>query len=1053
MTDLRFAKPIPFLVVLVLAWANPLVSWVSPLAAQDASLKTATASVSDDAERESELLSNTRLLTFEGRRAGEGYFSADGSRMIFQSERDPANPFYQIYLMDLETGDLQKVSPGFGKTTCSWIHPGGEIALFSSTHEDSQAKSKQKEELEIRASGKERRYSWDYDKNYELYAADLSEIKEGTTQGLTRLTDAEGYDAEASYSPDGKQIVFASNRQAYQRELTDRERKLFERDPAFMIDLYLMNADGTKVRRLTEEPGYDGGPFFSPDGQKICWRRFSPDGATAEIFTMNVDGTNVRRLTSLSAMSWAPYFHPSGDYLIFTTNRHGFANFELYLVRADGEGEPVRVTTTPGFDGLPVFLPSGEQLSWTSTRVLNADGSLATEDGKPKKGTSQIYLADFNDAFARKLLGLTQDDDSSKNVDAEIAREALQSTAPEYRDRDVMRHVDYLTRPELGGRMTGTEGEKRATAYVAAYLESLGFEPAGKDGSFFHTFEFPAGSTLGESNQLMVALSPNEGEPAKQSSTELNKDWVPLSFSQVGEIPAGDVVFAGYGLQVPGDEENDEYDSYVHLDVMDKWVMVLRDLPQDIAPEQRQRMARYGDPRRKVTIARDQGAKGVLFVAGPTSQVSRQLIRFDANASQAQVSIAAISISNELADQIFAKSGEDLAEVQKGLDDGSLAMGIPIDGVKVSANLEVIRRTGEGRNVIARLPANEDGATYPVVMVGAHIDHLGRGGSSSLARDDEEGQIHVGADDNASGVAAMLEIAQSIAAHKRSGKLKMRHDLMVAAWSGEELGLFGSQAFVDEFATLYPEAPMTPVDPDAVAMAHAHGMTPDAASLGDAVGVYLNLDMVGRLKDKLIVQGIGSSPGFAGEVGRRNVPVGLPIQLDKTSTRLPTDASAFVARKVPILAAFTGAHEDYHTPRDTPDKLNYPAAAKIARLFGLLTRGYLAADATPAFELDEGPASQEVPRARLTAYLGTIPDYAAGDIKGLKLSGVGSEGPAEKAGLRGGDVIVELAGRKIEDIYDYTYAIEALKIGQEVKIIVQRDGKPVELNITPGSRD
>ena len=168
---------------------------------------------------------------------------------------------------------------------------------------------------------------------------------------------------------------------------------------------------------------------------------------------------------------------------------------------------------------------------------------------------------------------------------------------------------------------------------------------------------------------------------------------------------------------------------------------------------------------------------------------------------------------------------------------------------------------------------------------------------------------------------------------------------------------------------------------------------------------------------------------------------------------MPTDASAFVARDVPILSAFTGAHEDYHTPRDTPDKLNYEGAVKISRLFALLTRGFLTATEAPPFELDEGEKREEAPRARLTAYLGTIPDYVAGDIKGLKLSGVAGQGPAAIAGVQGGDIIVKLAGRKIDDIYDYTFAIEALKIGQEVEIVVQRGEKngPVE-NYAQGER-
>lgn len=978
---------------------------------------------------ETKLLSSTRQITFEGRRAGEGYFSADGLRMVFQSERDAANPFYQIYVTDLETGDIELVSPGFGKTTCAWIHPGGDRILFASTQDDPEARQKQAEELELRASGKERRYAWDYDPQYELFVKDLN------ANTYTRLTNALGYDAEASYSPDGTQIVFASNRDAFTRELSEREAELFKIDPASMIDLYIMNADGSNVRRLTDVAGYDGGPFFSPDGTRVCWRRFSEDGATAEIYTMKTDGTDVKRLTEIGAMSWAPYFHPSGDYLIFTTNKHGFANFELYLVRADGRGEPVRVTDTDGFDGLPVFLPGGKQLSWTSTRTASKQ--------------SQIFLADWDDAAARKMLGLDGDGPSE---DEAAAIASAEKSLPEFAPTDVMRHVDYLTRPELGGRMTGTEGERRATAYVAAYLESIGFEPAGENGTFFQSFDFPAGSTITDGTTMT----------AGDRTLELNKDWVPLSFSADGEIGSGDVVFAGYGLQVPGSDDVDEYDSYVHLNVADQWVLVFRDLPQDITPEQRQAMARYSSPRRKATIARDLGAKGIIFVAGPTSKVQSQLIRFDADASQASVSIGAVSVTNEVATKWLAAADRDLAEIQKGLDDGSLAMGFRIEPATVNATVHITRNRGTGRNVIARLPATKSSekaspsaAPEPVVIVGAHIDHLGQGGgSNSLARDDERDAVHVGADDNASGVAAMLEIAQYLASEKSAGRLKAKRDLIVAGWSGEELGLFGSQAFVESYFELYPDAPRSEIDPDYAAAAAAHGMTTDAEPLTAAVAAYLNLDMVGRLRDKLVVQGIGSSPGFSGEVQRRNVPVGLTLALDKTSTRLPTDASAFVARDVPILSGFTGAHEDYHTPRDTPDKLNYDGAAKIAKLFALLTRGFLTADDPPKFELAEGEAANEdAPRARLTAYLGTIPDYAAGEVKGLKLSGVAGEGPAARAGVQGGDVITELAGRKIEDIYDYTYAIEALKIGEEVSIVVRRGDEDVSLKVTPAARD
>ncbi|QDT09386.1 M28 family peptidase [Planctomycetes bacterium K23_9] len=983
------------------------------------------------AKREAELLTNRRRLTFEGRRAGEGYFSADGRRMVFQSERDPANPFYQIYVTDLETGDIEKVSPGLGKTTCAWIHPQGDRILFSSTHDDPQAAQKQSDELAFRESGKERRYSWDYDNEYEIY-------ERGDDGQYKRLTNAKGYDAEASYSPDGSQIVFASNRNVFTKELSQREKEMFEREPSYMIDLFIMNADGTNVRQLTDVRGYDGGPFFSPDGKRICWRRFAENGATAEIYTMNVDGTDVRRLTELNAMSWAPFFHPSGDYLVFTTNHDfvnggmNFANFELSCVRADGASEPQRVTFTDGFDGLPVFLPNGKQLSWTSNR---------------HKKQSQIYVADWNDTEMRKRLGLSDQASQPGNEDQDAALAAAHETSPEFSPTDIMRHVDYLTRPELGGRLTGTEGERRATAYVAAYLESLGYLPAGDDGTFFHSFDFPAGSTLTAQNKVTLG----------DEALEIRQDWLPLSFSKNGEIEATGVVFAGYGMKIPGGDDVEEYDSYVHLDVTDKWVMVLRDLPQEITPERRQQLARYSAPRRKATIARDLGAKGIIFVAGPTSKYKNDLIRFDSDASQAEVSIAGITISDAVASKIFKLAGDDLAKTQAGIDDGQMAMGMQLGEVKIAANIDIKRNRGTGRNVIARLPAgdqpNESGQA---VVLGAHIDHLGKGGgSNSLAKDDERDQVHVGADDNASGVGSMLEIAQYLASEKSAGRFKAKRDLIVAAWSGEELGLFGSQAYVKDFYRLYPNAPKNAASQtnNEQKAAHAHGTSTDAEPLTAAIATYLNLDMVGRLREKLVIQGIGSSPGFEGEVQRRNVPVGLALTLDKTSTRLPTDASAFVARDVPILAAFTGAHEDYHTPRDTPDKLNYDGAAKISRLFALLARGVMTSDKAPKFELDENAEQVDQPRVRLTAYLGTIPDYVAGDIKGLKLSGVAGKGPAAKAGVQGGDIIIKLAGKKIEDIYDYTYAIEALKIGQETEMDVRRGDKVLTLKVTPSARE
>jgi Tol biopolymer transport system component len=316
----------------------------------------------DGAQREARFVSRVRQLTFEGRRAGEGYFAPDGSRFVFQSEREPGNPFYQIYELNLETGATQRISTGVGKTTCAFYQPTTGDILFASTHQDPRSAELQRAEFELRATGKQRRYAWDYDPEMELYVSDAGSGE------LTRLTDVDGYDAEASFSPDGKWIVFASTRSAYDRELSEEESERLEFDLSYFAEIYLMRADGSDTRRLTDTPGYDGGPFFSADGTRIVWRRFDIEGLIADIWTMKLDGSEQRRLTDFESMSWAPFPHPSGEYIIFTSNKFGFDNFELFIVDNEGAKQPVRVTYTPGFDGLPVPSPDGRRLAWTSTR-------------------------------------------------------------------------------------------------------------------------------------------------------------------------------------------------------------------------------------------------------------------------------------------------------------------------------------------------------------------------------------------------------------------------------------------------------------------------------------------------------------------------------------------------------------------------------------------------------------------------------------------------------------------------------------------------------------
>jgi Tol biopolymer transport system component len=962
---------------------------------------------------EARFLSHTRQLIFEGRRSGEGYFSSDGKALIFQSEREPGNPFYQIYVLDLDSGDTHRVSPGIGKTTCSFFRPGTDEVLFCSTHLDPDAPAKQKAELEFRASGKERRYSWDYDEHMDVFIA----RRDGSQ--LRRLTDAPGYDAEASFSPDGKQIVFCSLRDAYPtNKLSAEDLKHFQTDPSWFGEIYLMNADGSNVRRLTRTPGYDGGPFFSPDGRRILWRRFTDRGDTADVYTMNLDGSDVRRLTDFGAMSWAPYFHPSGKYLIFTANKLGFANFELFLSDAGGSREPVRVTFTDGFDGLPVFAPDGAKLAWTSSR---------TTDGK-----AQIFLADWNHAAALEALESAPPRQPGGAALASMAERATVSKSsagtsdsgaprdftPDISTNDLHAIVSFLASDELEGRLAGSPGAALAADYIGQQMKRIGLQPVGTNATFFQEYDFNAGARV-LTNGNLLAIQNAAGASVK---FDVERDFRPVAFSASVEVK-GPVVFAGYGLTVPG-KPGEGYDSYAGLDVSNKLVLVLRYVPEEVDAKRRAELNRYAGVRYKAMIAREHGARGVLFATGPNSPNAGELLTMSSDSSLSGSGIAIASISSNVVNALFAASGKDLRELQEGLDKENphAETGVLLTNVQVTlrTSVEHIRKTD--RNVLGLIPPGQTtaGAPSEYIMLGAHYDHLGHGEAGAMNRKGEEGLIHRGADDNASGVAAILELADALANERAANPASFPRGIIFAAWSGEEIGLIGSSWFAE-----HPLLPLT------------------------NVVAYLNFDMVGRLRDnKLTLQGIGSSPVWTKLIEKRNVAAGFSLTL-QDDPYLPTDTTALYPKGVPVLALFTGSHDDYHRPTDKTDTLDYAGEERVARF----ARGIVL-----DLEREPRPAYAEVARRdagggreSLRAYLGTIPDYAS-EVQGVRLSGVRAGGPADKAGLKGGDVIVEFAGTKVANIYDYTYAMDAVRIGQPVKLVVMRNQERLELTVTPEPR-
>lgn len=678
---------------------------------------------------------------------------------------------------------------------------------------------------------------------------------------------------------------------------------------------------------------------------------------------------------------------------------------------SEGQSEPVRVTTSNGFDGLPSFSPEGDRLSWTSNRTSNK--------------RSQIFLSDWNDAEARRFLGLAPKEAGLSKTTPVLSSPVLNGTetGSEINKDDLRLHITNLASEKMNGRLTGTEGARRATDYVASVYQSLGLEPAGDDGTFFQSFEFTAGVSLGRENRLTLSV----GNATKRSEISVDKDWRPLAFSKTGLIGTTGLVFAGYGIVAPATAGHKAYDSFAHLEVKDRWVIVFRYLPEGISQDLRRHLTQYASLRYKAMVARDLGAHGLIVVSGPNSKVKDELVKLSFDVSLAGTSIGIISVSDDTAERLLETSGKRLKELQDTLDTGQSMIGFQVPSVALEVTIDIDQEKRTGRNVLARLNAGKT-AGRSAVVIGAHVDHLGQGlGAGSLARVDEKGLIHYGADDNASGVAGVLEIAEYLGGLKARGQLTLRRDILFAAWSGEELGLLGSSYFTRTFGAKKGEP----------------------SNLTPAIAAYLNMDMIGRLDKALVVHGVGSSPAWSREIERRNVPIGLPI-VTQADSHPPTDATAFYLKGVPILNAFTGAHKNYHTPRDTEDRINYPGAEKIARFMASVSRSLATREGVPEYSVVKRVAGSRG-RERMRLYLGTIPDYARGDVTGVKLSGVVKGGPADRAGVREGDTIVELASKKIENIYDYTYALDGLKIDIAVEMVVLRGDRRIKLIVTPES--
>jgi hypothetical protein len=417
--------------------------------------------------------------------------------------------------------------------------------------------------------------------------------------------------------------------------------------------------------------------------------------------------------------------------------------------------------------------------------------------------------------------------------------------------------------------------------------------------------------------------------------------------------------------------------------------------------------------------ARDRGARALLVVTGPRSPNAGRVVPLSFDTATAGSGLVAASMSGQVAAALFAGQDRSLEDIQQAFDTGNPHVaGFPIPDVTVRVSSRVTRETRTTHNVAGYLPATARIALpQPYVMLGAHYDHLGRGShGSSLARAEDADQPHPGADDNASGVAAVLEAARMLAGMQRP------RAFVVAFWSGEEMGLLGSSAFVAN-----PPLPL------------------------DEISAYLNADMVGRMRDnRLIVQAVGSSPAWPSLLERANVVAGFDLQR-QDDPYLPTDSAAFNQAGVPTLNFFTGGHEDYHRPSDTAATINVEDLDRVAEMLADLALRVARQPDPPVFTKVAPRAPPSGSRDTVRVSTGTIPDYAT-DVEGLLLGGVIAGGPADVAGLTKGDVIVQIGTRTITNIYDYTYALDTLTPDVPVAVIYLRAGERRETTMTPRVR-
>ncbi len=579
---------------------------------------------------------------------------------------------------------------------------------------------------------------------------------------------------------------------------------------------------------------------------------------------------------------------------------------------------------------------------------------------------------------------------------------AQKSYSPDITAKEIQESINFLASDQLEGRFTGSAGEKLASDFIQKVFKNAGLIPL-FNGNYLQEFPFVASLKLTENNSLTFEMNNYELKPKVQL------EFITSPISGKAKIET-DLAFVGYGISAP----DLKYDDYAGIDVKGKTVVILRYNPEGDNPHSE--FEKYSAYRYKAKVAREKGAAGVIFVTGyyPKDDVDK-LMSLTYDGASGETSLAIVQVKRNIASDLFKSENLNLKDYQKKIDDDKKPASFIFKNVRVKMSTEVKEIIHQGHNVAGYLEGSDPNLKNHYIVIGAHYDHWGWGGSGSLYRGAEP-KIHHGADDNASGTAAVLELAEKFTTIKDS----LKRSIIFMTFSGEELGLLGSNYFTE-----HSPVPM------------------------DKIDAMLNLDMVGRLNaDKnLIIYGTGTSANWKNILNEFNKNYSFKLTFNDEGYG-PSDQSSFYAKNIPVLFFFTGTHPDYHRPSDTADKINSAGEESITK--------YVYQVAESIDENAEKPNYINVPRkdsGRMTfrVYVGTIPDYAS-QVDGLKITGVSEGGPAQKAGLKGGDIIVEFGGKKISNIYDYTYALGDFSPGDIVDVVVMRNSEKKTFKVELGAR-